>query len=115
MLAAKLIFRNGLWVGRKVETEIAMRCSAFRLDGLARKQRGYSEGLSVTDQTYREFANRCGFSTHPTLLLLGSGKLFDGNRCQSGGLRAAETDARKRGPAGRYLLTKFDTLPRRHS
>ena len=91
-----------------------MRCSAFRLDGVVRKRLKGLEGLSVADQTSREFANRCGFSTHPDLLLAGSRKLFNGSRCQCGRLRSAETEARNRGPAGRYLLAKLDTLPRRH-
>ena len=84
----------------------------FSLVGVVRKRIKGLEGVSVAGQTSREFANRCGFSTH--LLLAGSRKLLNGSRCQCGRLRSAETDARKRGPAGRYLLAKLDTLPRRH-
>ena len=84
----------------------------FSLVGVVRKRIKGLEGLSVADQTSREFANRCGFSTH--LLLAGSHKLFNGSRCQCGRLRSAKIDARKRSPAGRYLLAKLDTLPRRH-
>jgi hypothetical protein len=101
-------------VSRKVETEIAGQSSVFSLVGVVRKRIKGLKGLSVADQTSREFADRCGFSMHPDLLLAGSRELFNGSRCQCGRLRSAETDARKRSPAGRYLLAKLHTLPRRH-
>ena len=63
-----------------------------------RKRLKSLECLSVVASC--EFANRCGFSTHPDLLLARSHKLFNGSRCQCERLRSAEADARKRSPAG---------------
>ena len=54
MLAAKLIFRNGLWTSPKVGTEIAMRCSVFSLVDVVRKR---LKGLEGSQSQTRLLAN----------------------------------------------------------
>ena len=101
-------------VSRKAGTK--KQCGTLRFAWMYANNKNGLEGLSVADQTFREFAKRSGFPTHADLPLFfaGSRRLFNDSRCQCRRLRPAETKARKRGPAGKYLLAKFDTLPRRH-